>query len=213
MEINLTSGKDPFVILLLSDTHITGPRGLLPEPFLDEFRHAGPDLILHCGDICTMNLIKQLQTVAPVYEVRGNRDIFNWFRLPADIDLTVNSFRIHIEHGQGNLLRYLRTKSYITLCRLFSKRPDYRSVVLIKENYRDYDLYCFGHSHEISVESRDGTILINPGHMDLGVPDRDHPFASFCLIFIGPDSVTVQENYVEKDGIRRTIKEFPRLRM
>ena len=37
-------------------------------------RLRGADLILHAGDVCTVEVLDELSTYAPVYAVRGNND-------------------------------------------------------------------------------------------------------------------------------------------
>lgn len=210
MEIILTSAADPFVCLLLSDTHLSFRRSRLPETVLREFRSISPDLILHCGDICTAACLDQLRAIAPLYAVRGNRDILRWFSLPPAVDLNINGFRIHMEHGEGPFFRYLRSKSYITFCRLFSRPTDYTRVVRIPENFREYDLCCFGHSHARYMELRDGTILLNPGHMDPTGANRDYPEHSFAVLRIFREKIVIESDIMAEDGTRKSEKRFLR---
>ena len=210
MELNLTSGKDPFVILLLSDTHVNGPKDSIPDRYEEGIRRCEPDLILHCGDICTEEVIGQLRGIAPVYAVRGNRDLLTLFRLPAEIDLDISGFRIHMEHGQGNFFRYLRSKTYITFCRVFGINPDYRKVVRIRDDFGKYDLYCFGHSHVGSMEQREGTLLINPGHMDVTWRGGSLPAPSFCVIQMYRDRIVVRKTIFAGQTISTETTMFPR---
>ena len=210
MKINLTSGKDLFVILLLSDTHVNGPKGRIPDRYMEEIRRAVPDLILHCGDICTEAVIRQLRSVAPAYAVRGNRDLLTFFRLPPEVDLDISGFRVHMEHGQGSFFRYLRSKIYVTFCRVFGRDPDYRKVVRIRDDFGNYDLYCFGHSHFASLESREGTVLINPGHMDAAYRGGSLPGPSFCVIQAAPSRIVVRKNTFSGETVSTETALFPR---
>lgn len=210
MEITLTSGKDPFVILLLSDTHVNGPKGRIPDLYMEEIRRAAPDLILHCGDICTEGVLRQLRGTAPVYAVRGNRDFLTLSRLPAAIDLDISGFRIHMEHGQGNFFRYLRSKTYITFCRVFGISPDYRKVVRIRDDFGKYDLYCFGHSHFASLERRDGTVLINPGLMDVSYRGGSLPGPSFYVIQAERTGIMVRKTAFSGETVTTETTRFGR---
>ena len=201
MQINLTFEKDIFRILLISDTHIYRTGQHLPVFVMNAFQENSPDLILHCGDICTMDFIDELQKIAPVYAVRGNRDLLNWFRLPDMIDLNINGFRIHMEHGQGGLFSYLAVKTEFTLLKLLGKQPDYSRAVRFKDNYREFDLYCVGHSHSRFMTKKDRTILINPGHMNFENPEKEHEAPSFSLIEVGKESLRINVMIIENEKI------------
>ncbi len=197
MRIYLTNDKDIFTILLLSDTHIYSRREHLPEHIMRAFQDAKPDLILHCGDIYTMTLIDDLRMIAPVYAVRGNRDILNRYRLPAKIDLNIGHFRIYAEHGQGKMFAYLFMKIYLSVLQFLRRSPDYSKVVKIKKDFINYDLYCFGHSHSRFLEKRDKTILINPGHLNIADPHHEHESPSYAIITLTEDIVKVTISCIE----------------
>ena len=52
---------------IISDTH-----GRLPQQAYDAL--AGSDYIIHAGDICDPRILRELETLAPVYAVLGNND-------------------------------------------------------------------------------------------------------------------------------------------
>ena len=201
MEINLSFDKDILTILLISDTHIYNSGRSLPGNLLSAFRDASPDVILHCGDICTKSFLDELRKIAPVYAVRGNRDIRDWYSLPKKLELNINGFGIYAEHGQGGLLSYLKTKTWFIVNKLLGQTPDYRRAVKIKRNFSDYDLYCFGHSHSRFLDKKGSTILINPGHMNFGNPGQEHESPSFAVIKIGKESICISVNLIEKTSI------------
>lgn len=66
---------------VISDTH-----GNLPRMAYDAL--VGSDFIVHAGDICSPNVIPELETIAPVYAVLGNNDYdeygddVGWFARP-----------------------------------------------------------------------------------------------------------------------------------
>ncbi len=59
------------IIGVISDTH-----GTLPPPVNDIFSDV--DLIIHAGDIGGMNILDELESIAPVVAVRGNMDMDEW---------------------------------------------------------------------------------------------------------------------------------------
>ena len=64
-------------ILLIADTHV-GDRIKALEPKLFEAMVAEqPDLILHAGDIAVPSVVTELEKIAPVVAVQGNRD---WYK-------------------------------------------------------------------------------------------------------------------------------------
>ena len=57
---------------LIADTHIPGSIARLwPQAFA---ALRGVDVILHAGDLHTLDIVDELQTLAPVYVARGNGD-------------------------------------------------------------------------------------------------------------------------------------------
>jgi putative phosphoesterase len=65
------SRKSETVLGVISDTH-----GLLRPEAVDALR--GSDLILHAGDVGTVNILDELRSIAPVKAVRGNIDTSSW---------------------------------------------------------------------------------------------------------------------------------------
>lgn len=57
---------------VISDTHVPVRARALPGAVFDIF--AGVDLILHAGDLITLDVLAELQTIAPVLAVHGNVD-------------------------------------------------------------------------------------------------------------------------------------------
>lgn len=57
---------------VISDTHVPVRARALPGEVFRIF--AGVDLILHAGDLVTLDVLDELQAVAPVLAVRGNVD-------------------------------------------------------------------------------------------------------------------------------------------
>jgi uncharacterized protein len=56
---------------LISDTH-----GLLRPEVMAALQ--GTDLIIHAGDVGSLDILAELQTIAPVVAIRGNIDTGDW---------------------------------------------------------------------------------------------------------------------------------------
>ena len=69
------------LIGLISDTHLPNRATEIPEKVFETFENV--DLILHSGDICSFDVIDQLNKVAPTLAVRGNMDPFTEEELPS----------------------------------------------------------------------------------------------------------------------------------
>jgi len=78
---------------VISDTH-----GLLRPEVFDAF--AGVDRILHAGDVGNLDLLTELETLAPVTAVYGNTDGSELRRtLPRVATLQLDGFDIVVTHG------------------------------------------------------------------------------------------------------------------
>lgn len=78
---------------IISDTH-----GLLRREVFDAFSEV--DHILHAGDLGPVDLLTELEAIAPVTAVYGNTD--GWEvrdRLPRVAQLELDGFRIVVTHG------------------------------------------------------------------------------------------------------------------
>ena len=60
------------LIGLVSDTHIPDHAKRLPDELKEAFR--GVDLILHGGDIYSVSVLNELETIAPVLAAQGDDD-------------------------------------------------------------------------------------------------------------------------------------------
>lgn len=113
---------------IISDTH-----GLLRPEVLEALR--GSDAILHGGDINRQEIIDRLETIAPVYVVRGNNDKEWAGHIPYFLDFELAGIRICMSHKKKDL----------------------------PADLSEYALAVFGHTH-MYEESRLGkTLLLNPG--------------------------------------------------
>jgi putative phosphoesterase len=114
---------------VVSDTHNL----LRPEVLT---RLAGCELILHAGDVGDLEILNELERIAPVLAVRGNTDFGATARLPASLagDLAGLPFRMVHRREDAD--------------------PDWMPGLR---------LLVFGHSHRPEVEWQGDCLLLNPG--------------------------------------------------
>lgn len=116
---------------VISDTH-----GLMRREALDALRDA--DLIIHAGDIGKSSVLETLETIAPVFAVRGNIDRGEWASsLPASRLVEVESVRIYVVHDIKDL----------------DIDPVAEAIAMV----------ISGHSHMPSIVERNGVLFLNPG--------------------------------------------------
>jgi uncharacterized protein len=132
------------IIAVISDTHL--PRGdrRLPDACLE--RIAGADLLLHAGDLMTVEVLRDLEAIGPpVVAVHGNMDTVDLRRLlPAERVVEAGGARIAMVHDAGP-----RAGRLERMRRRFGDRAD--AVV-------------FGHSHlPLHERATDGFQIFNPG--------------------------------------------------
>ena len=116
---------------LISDTH-----GLLRESAVEAL--ADSDLIIHAGDIDTLNILSELKKIAPVFPVRGNMDRnINGAALPQYEIVEMDGISIYVCHD------------------LYQLDLDPAAA--------GFDVVVSGHSHRPKIKYRDGVLYINPG--------------------------------------------------
>lgn len=98
----------------------------------------GCDRIIHAGDVGSADVLNQLRRIAPVVAVRGNVDKGRWaIALPYSAVVELDGHSIHVIH----ILADLDLQAI----------PAGTSAVV------------FGHSHQPSIEDRNGVLFLNPG--------------------------------------------------
>lgn len=128
---------------VISDTHIPKSAKKIPDTVFSIFNDV--ELIIHAGDIVEESAIQQLQAIAPVVAVHGNRDSDQLkAMLPETRILELQGFRIGIFHGHGD--------KGTTLQRM----PDFFKGISL-------DCIIFGHSHIPFNQRINGTLYFNPG--------------------------------------------------
>lgn len=129
------------IIGVLSDTHLTGRRELPDEVFA---AFDGVELILHAGDLNTLELLDVLRAIAPVQAVAGNTDPWDVAQaLGERKTVEAGGLTIGLVHGHVG-------KGRTTPERARSWFPAAEVVV-------------FGHSHQPLIERVGEQLLVNPG--------------------------------------------------
>ena len=122
---------------VIADTH-----GLLRPEVLDVFRDV--DHILHAGDVGPLDLLTELEALAPVTAVYGNTD--GWdvrARLPAVARVELDGFRVVVTHGD----------------QLGSPTPE-----KLQTAFHDAEILVFGHTHRPILTLVDVVVTVmNPG--------------------------------------------------
>ncbi len=113
---------------ILSDTH-----GKLRGEVVEILREC--DVILHAGDINTLQVLESLREIAPLYAVRGNADKEWAADLPERLSETICGLRICMVHNKKDL----------------------------PTDTTGYDLVVYGHSHKYEERKTGNCFYLNPG--------------------------------------------------
>lgn len=149
----------PLTIGVLSDTHIPDRCQGLNPAILRRFRLEGVTSILHGGDVCIPAVLDELRLVAPVYAVRGNRDIFMLRDLPEKHLLEFNGVRVGMSHGHGRWEEYLGDKLRKVAGIQLAGHIQRRSAAA----FQDVQVNVFGHIHRPFMEWINGILFFAPG--------------------------------------------------
>ena len=129
---------------LISDTHVPEIAESLPDRVMEVLR--GVDLILHAGDLSVVSVLDELQTVAPVLAARGDDDyLIEDDRVDDVQDLTLAGLNLYLIHSSHYWARDL------------AENPDRHDLA------RKPDIVVYGHTHRDMVETRNGSLVVNPG--------------------------------------------------
>ena len=129
-------------IAIISDTHM--PRGTrrLPSSCVQRLRAA--DLIVHAGDLNTVEVLDELRGLGEVVAVHGNvDDAALRATLPASATVMADGRRLAITHDGG---------------------PARGRLERLRRRFPQADAVIFGHSHiPLHERAPDGFQILNPG--------------------------------------------------
>jgi putative phosphoesterase len=150
---------------VITDSHIPDRMRALPPATFEVL--AGVDAILHAGDICVQRVLDALAQLAPVYAVRGNRDLA-LRGLPLDRELSFEGVRLGLTHGHGGLRHYAREKVIASLVGYYHTR----FLRQVRARFGAVQAVVFGHSHRPVNFVMNGVLMFNPGSLG---PDFHKP--------------------------------------
>lgn len=164
---------------LIADTHVPDRKRELDPQVIAIFKQAGVSLILHAGDISVPGVLTELEQVAQVKAVRGNRDWFGFKDLPLTRVIEIGGKRIGLTHGHLSWGSYVRDKLAFLLrgpqsFEFFAQRA--------AKEIDGVDALVFGHNHEPMIKEIDGKLVINPGSACCQVLENKAP--SVALLHI-----------------------------
>jgi putative phosphoesterase len=153
--------------VVLSDTHVGDRARRLDPGLLKAIADLRPETILHCGDACRRSTITELETIAPVRNVQGNRDWLQAHHPPMELHFEVNGVKIVIVHGHLSMWQYILDHFRILLTLHTPFYPYFRNRLVKK--YPHADLILYGHTHTAADDQLGSHRLINVG---AGYPNR-----------------------------------------
>ncbi len=116
---------------LISDTH-----SLLRPEAIQALEEA--DLIVHAGDIGSIDVIDGLSAIAPVHAVRGNIDTGAWAtKFPIEDVIEVEGKYLYVLHN--------------------------RNEIDLDPAAAGFDVVISGHSHKPGIAKVGGVLFVNPG--------------------------------------------------
>jgi uncharacterized protein len=146
-------------VVVLADTH--SPRHWKRCP-LDVAKHlAGADLILHAGDICTVDVLDELNRYAPVQAVLGNNDLpeVSEWGAPETLEMVLDGrLRVGMIHDSGKAAGRLER---------------------MRRRFPNAHLVIFGHSHIPMDAAENGLRIFNPGSP---TDRRQQPFGTLGVL-------------------------------
>ena len=172
---------------VISDTHIPDRAPQLHSQVASVFREAGVQVILHAGDISTPATLEQLNEIAPVHAVRGNRDWVALRHLPFARQTEFGGVIVGLTHGHGPLLDYMRDRMDYIL-------RGYRLQLFVPRLLAAFpaaDVIVFGHTHRALNQRVDGKLVFNPGSPHFPDPKTSAP--SVGLLYISDNGTAEGE--------------------
>jgi putative phosphoesterase len=179
--MSFTDSTPVIKIGVIADTHVPDRMQQLDHRFLDFFRQSQVDAILHAGDISSPEVLAQLNRVAPVTAVQGNRDFMFRPNLPLIQKLTLGGLSIGLAHGHGGWAPYLLDKvKYMTVGYQYGRYRD--SLLKVFPGCR---VIVFGHTHHTVKRWENGQFLFNPGAAYPCYQNQFHPLLGLLVVYPG----------------------------
>jgi uncharacterized protein len=177
-------------IAIISDTHMPKGWRRLPDRCVDRLRAA--DLIVHAGDLSTLEVLQELRTYGRVVAVQGNvDDAAVRAALPTTAVVEAGGARLAVIHDAGaSAGRLERMRRRFDSARVDDgARVDGGARV---DTGSGVDAVVFGHSHiPLHERAADGFQIFNPGspterrrapHHTMGICRTDGSTLTFELV-------------------------------
>lgn len=157
----------PLTIGVLADTHMPSRARDLPHLVASAMRNV--DLILHAGDMTTLDALERIRRLGPpVLAVRGNTDLPDvGMTLPVQRIVQVGPWRIGVVHGNGGTGNTTPERA--------------------RRSFSEVACVIFGHSHQPMNERVDGVLMFNPGSP---TDRRTAPSFSYGLLRVTDEGIT-----------------------
>ncbi|MCW3999590.1 MAG: metallophosphoesterase [Candidatus Bathyarchaeota archaeon] len=154
---------------LISDTHIPKRAHCMPKKVLEIFEQT--DYIIHAGDLVELEVIDELEQLAPVLAVHGNMDGMDITgALPRLNSLRLFDWKIGVMHDPDIAFGFNRMRE------------------LVREH--GFNVFVYGHTHVASVKWEGKTLYINPGSPT--VPPSVMGKLSVGILKVTNESITPQ---------------------
>jgi uncharacterized protein len=150
---------DVITLGVIADTHVPDRRRVLDARILPLLSSRGVQAILHAGDVSSPGVLAEIEQVAPVFAVRGNRDWLLLRDLPEDRVLDFDRVTIGLTHGHGGWRTYLLDRPDFILHGYYHERL----LPRLKARFPKVNVIVFGHGHLFLNHRMDGKLFFNPG--------------------------------------------------
>lgn len=156
---------DALRLAVLADTHAPRFWKGCPPRVAELLRDV--DVILHAGDVCTVDVLEELSRFAPVHAVLGNNDgadVAAW-PAPETLEFELAGIAVAMIHDSGAKTGRMGR---------------------MRRQFPHADLVVFGHSHIPWDEELDGQRVFNPGSP---TDKRRQPRATMGLLELGDGEI------------------------
>lgn len=149
---------------IISDTHQLGLKYSLTASIKKAF--LGVDLIVHVGDIIYPSIIQELEKIAPIKAIKGNKreDKKNFKKLPKQITLSIGTKKLAIIHCPNSRLKK-EIFHFLSLLG-FQKFSDFLLINNLLFHFKNRDkVSCviFGDTHRPFCKKVNNVLFLNPG--------------------------------------------------
>lgn len=182
---------------VIADTHVPDRVSNLHDGVIPTLKQYGVEKILHAGDICSKRVLEQLEQIAPVMAVRGNRDWVFARNLPWQRYFMLVGVKVFMTHGHGSLYSYIKDKFQYFKDGYRLERYQQR----ILSDSLDARIIIFGHTHRAVNIWHGERLLFNPG--SAGCVWHDIPLSVGVLRFYANGRFEGEIVYLNGDSLNR----------